>query len=402
MDGKSLDKRAKLKGLQKLRFYCQMCAKQCRDDNGFKCHLASEAHIRQMHLFAENSRGIIDDFSKQFLKGFMDILSQRHGTKLIKANNVYQEYIAFKEHVHMNATMWSSLTEFILYLGKEGKAVVEETEKGWFIQYIDRDPRVLARQAQSEAKQKSELDDEERARKMIQAQIQVAEQLKRQREAHEPSDDGPTCAPLSSGTVGGEGKITLSLGVQAVDVKKRKLALTSFDQDEEPSSSFSSSSSSGSSASSSSSTTATAAPVRALEQIMRDEEARRTEQLKLEDKRNRRENWLHSGIVVRIMNKRLSEGRFYKAKGTVMQVIDNFLAEVRVDDAIVRLDQADLETIIPKVGGTLLVVNGRCRGARATLLRIHQDAFNCDVRIEDGIHAKRELLAVDYEDLCRL
>lgn len=387
---KSIAKREKLKGLQKLRFYCQLCQKQCRDDNGFKCHLASEAHIRQMHLFAENSRGIIDDFSKQFLKGFMDILSQRHGTKLIKANNVYQEYIAFKEHVHMNATMWSSLTEFILYLGKEGKAVVEETEKGWFIQYIDRDPRVLARQAQSESKQKSELDDEERARKMIQAQIQVAEQLKRQREAHEPTD-ACTSGPSSLGAESGEGKITLNLGGQAADVKKRKFTLMSFD--DEPASS---------SSASSSSTAVAVAPLRALEQIMRDEKSRRAEQLKLEDKRDRRENWLHAGIVVRIMNKKLSEGRFFKAKGTVLRVIDDFLAEVRVDDALVRLDQADLETIIPKVGGTLLVVNGRCRGARATLLRIHQEAFNCDIRIDDGLHAKREVLGVDYEDLCRV
>ena len=30
------------KGLQKLRWYCQMCQKQCRDANGFKCHIGEE------------------------------------------------------------------------------------------------------------------------------------------------------------------------------------------------------------------------------------------------------------------------------------------------------------------------------------------------------------------------
>jgi hypothetical protein len=30
--------RIKAKGLQKLRWYCQLCQKQCRDENGFKCH----------------------------------------------------------------------------------------------------------------------------------------------------------------------------------------------------------------------------------------------------------------------------------------------------------------------------------------------------------------------------
>jgi DNA/RNA-binding protein KIN17 len=45
------------KGLQKLRFFCGMCKKQCRDGNGFKCHLESEAHLRQMEMFMANPDG---------------------------------------------------------------------------------------------------------------------------------------------------------------------------------------------------------------------------------------------------------------------------------------------------------------------------------------------------------
>ena len=33
---KAISNRIKAKGLQKLRWYCQMCEKQCRDENGFK------------------------------------------------------------------------------------------------------------------------------------------------------------------------------------------------------------------------------------------------------------------------------------------------------------------------------------------------------------------------------
>jgi DNA/RNA-binding protein KIN17 len=36
---KGIANRQKLKGLQRLRWYCQMCEKQCRDENGFKCHM---------------------------------------------------------------------------------------------------------------------------------------------------------------------------------------------------------------------------------------------------------------------------------------------------------------------------------------------------------------------------
>ena len=50
---KWLANKMKSKGLQKLRWYCQMCQKQCRDQNGFKCHISSESHQRQLLLFAE-------------------------------------------------------------------------------------------------------------------------------------------------------------------------------------------------------------------------------------------------------------------------------------------------------------------------------------------------------------
>ena len=47
---KAIANRIKAKGLQKLRWYCQMCEKQCRDENGFKCHCASEGHQRMMQV----------------------------------------------------------------------------------------------------------------------------------------------------------------------------------------------------------------------------------------------------------------------------------------------------------------------------------------------------------------
>lgn len=60
----------------------------------------------------------------------MDILRRQYGTKRVKANQVYQDYIKDKDHVHMNSTKWLSLTGFIHYLAKVGKARIDETEKG--------------------------------------------------------------------------------------------------------------------------------------------------------------------------------------------------------------------------------------------------------------------------------
>ncbi len=117
------------KGLQKLRWFCQMCQKQCRDENGFKCHCTSESHLRQMSLFAENPHKLMDEFTSEFEEEFLELLSRRFGTRRVAANIVYNEYIADKNHLHMNSTMFETLTAFVKYLGRTGKCVIDETEK---------------------------------------------------------------------------------------------------------------------------------------------------------------------------------------------------------------------------------------------------------------------------------
>ncbi|KAF9046351.1 domain of Kin17 curved DNA-binding protein-domain-containing protein [Panaeolus papilionaceus] len=142
---KDIANRMKSKGLQRLRWYCQVCQKQCRDENGFKCHAQSESHLRQMLVVGENAGSHIANYSGEFQSEFVSLLSRRFGTKRVRANQVYQEFIADKHHLHMNATRWVTLTEFVKHLGRTGVARVDETEKGWFIAWIDSSPKALAK-----------------------------------------------------------------------------------------------------------------------------------------------------------------------------------------------------------------------------------------------------------------
>jgi DNA/RNA-binding protein KIN17 len=114
-----------------------------------------------MLVVGENAGRHINDFSMQFQSEFVKLLSRRcvsflyhcddgpevpktrFGTKRVRANQVYQEYIADKNHLHMNATRWVTLTEFVKHLGRSGIARVDETEKGWFIAWIDNSPKAL-------------------------------------------------------------------------------------------------------------------------------------------------------------------------------------------------------------------------------------------------------------------
>ena len=126
-ESRKIDNKMKARGLQKTKWYCQMCQKQCRDENGFKCHCQSEGHRRMMELYSSNPEKYQNEFSNQFLHGFLQILEFRYRDCQVKANNVYNEYIQDKSHVHMNGTRWNSLTGFVAYL--QSKQLVEVEEK---------------------------------------------------------------------------------------------------------------------------------------------------------------------------------------------------------------------------------------------------------------------------------
>lgn len=175
---KAISNAIKAKGLTKLRFYCQICQKACRDENGYRSHLESEAHFRQMDAIAASggAKKVIDDFSATFQKEFVQLLSRRFGTRRVRANQVYQEHIADRHHTHMNATQWTSLSEFVKHLGREGVVQAEDTEQGWFITWIDNSPAALARQDALQKMERAKMDDEQRQRRLLQEQIARASQ----------------------------------------------------------------------------------------------------------------------------------------------------------------------------------------------------------------------------------
>lgn len=218
----------KSKGLQRLRWYCQACERQMRDENGFKCHVASESHVRQMMLIGEDPRRAISDFSNQFQRDFVQLLRTGHGEKKVNVNHFYQEYISNKEHVHMNATRWASLTEFAKHLGREGICRVEEDEKnegrtgasGLCISWIDNSPEALRRQDALRKKERQDRGDEEREQRLIQQQIRKA---KREGNSNQYDDDddavSDTNIPISSEGIkrkDGE-KIRLNFGTKKND-----------------------------------------------------------------------------------------------------------------------------------------------------------------------------------------
>ncbi|KAG6393324.1 hypothetical protein SASPL_147563 [Salvia splendens] len=144
---KAIANRIKAKGLQKMRWCCQMCQKQCRDENGFKCHCMSESHQRQMQVFGQNPTRIISGYSEEFESMFLEHMKRSH---------------CFSRHRRLQ---------------RAGKLKVEETPKGWFITYIDNDLETLFKERMKNKRLKAGMVEEEKMEREIQKQIERAEQM---------------------------------------------------------------------------------------------------------------------------------------------------------------------------------------------------------------------------------
>jgi DNA/RNA-binding protein KIN17 len=400
-----------LVGLQKLKFYCQMCSKQCRDENGFKCHLTSDSHLRSMKLFRENVGGIMDDFSREFENAYVETLRRRHGTQRMNANNVYQEVIQDKHHVHMNSTKWTTLTDFVQYLGKKGICLVEETERGWYVTYIERDPALLARQ--EALKKKMEADRKEEL-------VEAGRRELRRLEAAKALDRMGGMVEMVASEIGERegGQIELKIGQNsaAVSGKKRKnvgkISLMGQDDEEDGEADEK-----GIKADSKEALAHSDNDLRRINKSDRTKpnhkrgndqsEGQESNKKQKRDAKDdgKKDYWLRPAIVVRIISKSLSSGQYYKRKAVVTRVVEKYTAEVKTlptsDKAndggdVLRIDQEDLETVIPKnIDEKVWILNGAYRGKKGRIVKLDKKNYCADVRLS----GEDRTMKLDYEDI---
>ncbi|KAK9449134.1 domain of Kin17 curved DNA-binding protein-domain-containing protein [Limtongia smithiae] len=194
---KYIANKMKAKGLQRLRWYCQVCEKQCRDENGFRCHTQSESHVRQMLLIGENPQRKIAEYTANFVRDFVSLLKSSHGEKPINANRFYQEYIMDRNHVHMNATRFTSLSEFVKYLGEQNMCFVApdpEKEGGMLISYVDSSPEAVKRRQDAARREKADVDDIGREEKVLAQQVKRAQKESAAKRKDEGDGDATTTA----------------------------------------------------------------------------------------------------------------------------------------------------------------------------------------------------------------
>ncbi|KAN0043008.1 hypothetical protein ACTA71_010641 [Dictyostelium dimigraforme] len=395
---KQIANKIKAKGLQRLRWYCQLCEKQCRDENGFKCHVASEAHMRQMEIFSNKSSFIVSQYSKEFEEDFLRIMSRQFINSRVLANQVYAEYIKDRHHIHMNATEWTSLTEFVKYLGKTSKCIVEETPKGWYITFINRDPDYVMRKELEERKEKAELNEEERQKLQIEKQIKELNKNKTNEEEIKPTQ-------LSKEDL--EKMSSLEFNIKSTNLTTTtKTNTTSNIFDKVITSKIDDNNNNSNNNNNQINPKPYTKKMSAIEEIMfkgkekeklqkeklefekqqqQQQQQQQEQQQKQESNNNEEKPWIIKDIVVKIIDKELANGKYYKQKGYIVSVENEFLAKVKLLDSgdVLKIDQTFLETVIPQINSTVIIVNGKYRGKEATIKEVNFNDFNAKLYLKD-------------------
>lgn len=91
------------------------------------------------------------------------------------------------------------------------------------------------------------------------------------------------------------------------------------------------------------------------------------------------------------------------SQGVVDKVIGKYVGEVCMLDSgdVLRIDQAELETVLPSPGGKVLVVNGPYRGSKGTLLGIDTGRYQAQLELRGGQYDGKKVW-FDYEDICKV
>lgn len=264
---------------------------------------------------------------------------------------------------------------------------MDETEKGWFIQYIDRDPQVLLRQAQREERKISELNEEEINKQMIENQVKAAYEKKMLEEAETDSVEGREEARSGEEEEGLGSKEHNPIKYEANVVrsepnhasKKRNIANVFQVEEEEEEENDEEETETAKDPHSGKDPVVIGKILHvgrkmgsSLERLKQEEEQRKRARFSQEDSRlsstsasqsrsngnpsEQLKTWLKKGLVVKVMDR---ESKYYKRKGLVLDLWkrDSRGREEGVEAEISFLDEdkqrvfaeRDLETVIPKV-----------------------------------------------------
>lgn len=353
----------------KLKYFCQICNRQCQDKDGFTCHLKSDTHRINIEIVSRNPEQFIQHYSKEFESGFIDVLKRGYNGLFVSANKVYMEYISDKNAAHLNATRWTTLTGFIKSLEQRGKIELKVREKETLIKYVDLSPEDRLKK---EKKEKEILIEEIKKQKDLDKIIKKAN-------ANKEEVRGAETKNLEESNIN-----------SVVDVNQLKNITIEFKHTKEENKIIKDN------------------PSELFLGNKRDRSISSEKPKKISEKSENKLKtdskeeefnlldfpWLSKRLVVRVKDKELKE--FYNKKGVVINIENEFIAEVQITNIKLKIDQALLEPVIPQ-SGNVKILHGTYKGS-------HGKIKNLDIKKSLAIVTLPEEskeITIDLKQICK-
>lgn len=401
----------------KQKYFCQMCNRQCRDKDGFNCHLKTETHKRNVEIVSRNPEEFINKYSYEFESGFLDILKRTHPDVFVSANKIYQEYISDKFSTHLNATKWSSLTGFLKHLEAKGKCELIVTDKEIKIRYIDLSPESLRERNEKEKKVKAELNEEKRRNYEMKKILEKAENVKIEKNILKSIDIKDK---KNDNAVNPEDLKNISITFDKVKTVSEKF---------KPHNIFSNYGNLKNKSEKNDSLNEKNKEIdmdndiecRLLENKRKNDSEHeirindinkhrlisRSHQLIEEVDEIDFENipWLTQGLIVRIKDKQLNDGKFFHKKAIVLNLDPNneYIAEVELipdtSSSIktkLKIDQAFLEPVIPKENTPIKILFGKHKNKLGQLKQIKLSNKSCNITLNT-----KESIKLSLNSICK-
>jgi len=298
------------------------------------------------------------------------------------------------------------LNLYLVHVITKAVCVVEETERGWYVTYIERDPALLARKEAQRKKTEADAKEEQMA-------AQQRDNLRK--EAARALDRAGCTVDRKASEIGRRdgGNMDMKLGLvwkkidkggKQKNKSKKKVSLLEEDDEDV-----------NDAQSSDDVVIQKQLSKRELNNHQSEKGAFAKKQKTNNDSNHKRADyWLHRNIHVRIISKKLASGEYYKRKAIVNKVIHKYEAEVKVlpdsrhardGGDILRLDQDDLETVIPKgVGEKVRILNGIYRGWQAQVTRLDKVKHLGELLLvkDDVEGGDGKMVSLGYEDFSKI
>jgi DNA/RNA-binding protein KIN17 len=440
----------------KLRWNCELCGVACKDENGFKCHLQHENHLRRemekneqearSEMYDESSillrkdaaKFWVDDFSRKFERDFMKLMVEEHLNQVVKAHNIYEELIPGDRAMKMmGRTCWETLGRFASYLRESGKVSAERGEDGWeltvdtetakhlldeTIETGEEAPKGWNQVSEGEKYDAGEKRSEEVERELLQGMIAAAQAAKpKAAEATERvAGVGVKGFSLSTPKGGGSGSAAPGKGGAASLLAKPKVGAAFGLEDSAGGDKAAQREAAESRKRKALGGAAGAAALPGGAGAVAGAGAagashHRKKKLQCfesggggagagkedeEESAARAKTWARVGMVVKVVER--ENERWHKRKGEVLRLRRGPVAEIEATDASGergRVECGRLETVIPAVGHKVQICSRKSEhnGEVASLCAIHVDRFCADVKLADGTIVK----GLAYEWICK-